>query len=283
MVRRIDAHIHLFQPGFFADRPGSELDTYTAVRERHDVAAALVVGYEGLPRFVGNNGQILALAAEHDWIRPLAYVAADRPPVPGLAGRLVAAGFTGWASYLPDAGPTLSGWPCDELNELATTAGILSLNATPAGLVHATLALDRLRERPVLISHLGGPGAALAAGGEVSTVLAPVLALAQHPRTMVKLSGLYAIDPDYPHLGARPVVAAIAEAFGVDRLVWGSDFSPALAAVTEDQLMAIPPWLTELFAPSELEAILGGNLDRFLDQLPDLLRPTPIVHTTGRP
>ena len=66
----------------------------------------------------------------------------------------------------------------------------------------------------------------------------PLLALAARSNVHVKFSGLYAVsvpDHDFPHDAAKPFVDVALEAFGPSRLLWGSDFPPALDFVSFPQ------------------------------------------------
>lgn len=55
----------------------------------------------------------------------------------------------------------------------------------------------------------------------------------------MKLSGFYALaapSHDFPHTQAWGYVETLLEAFGVERLLWGSDFSPALSHLSFPQV-----------------------------------------------
>lgn len=260
---RADAHIHLFRDGF-VDGGRDELAWYEEFRAAAGVTAALVVGYEGSPRFTGNNAHILALSRQLDWVRPTAFVDVVAPHSPAALRRMREEGFVGWSVYLPEEGPSLSDWSSDQL--AAMTGGILSVNASPAALDRAHGALARIIDTRVLVSHLGLPGSAVSAPGTAAARdrIAPLLTLAPFEHIAVKLSGLYAIDPRYPHPGARTTLEAVLEAFGADRLAWGSDFSPVVSEVAPDEVMVAPDWVLSSLSPSETEAILGGTLHRHL-------------------
>lgn len=276
MPARADAHLHLFEQGYVADRLTSEFDVYRSLRSQYGVGNALVVGYEGQPRFAGNNAYLEGLAAEHRWIRPLAHLPQERPPAPGLLRGLLERGFVGWSCYLPDTGPTLTDWADDAIVELATTPGILSLNAGPVALSRVERVLDRLVDHPVMLSHLGLPATA---GTGLAAATAPVVALARRPNVRVKLSGLYAIDSTFPHRGAEPVVETILQAYGAERVLWGSDFSPALGVVTQPQMMTLPPWLADRLTDHEIRGVLGANLDRILGSSDPPSSPKARDHT----
>lgn len=260
---RADAHIHLFRDGF-VEGGRDELAWYEELRATAGVTAALVVGYEGGPRFAGNNAHILALSRQLDWVRPTAFVDVTDPPSPAALRGMRADGFAGWSVYLPAKGPSLSDWSSEHLAALA--GGILSVNASPAALGRAQSALRTIADTCVLVSHLGLPGST-ACATDIATargMLAPLLTLAPLEHIAVKLSGLYAIDPSYPHPGARTTVEAVLDAFGADRIAWGSDFSPVVSEVAPTDAMAAPPWILAGLSPSETDAILGGTLHRHL-------------------
>jgi L-fuconolactonase len=95
--------------------------------------------------------------------------------------------------------------------------------------------------------------------------LEPLLRLSQFEHVRVKLSGLYAIsDPPhgFPHAAAKPFVQILLDAFTPARLLWGSDFSPALEFVSFAQ--AADPRMLDECSTAEAEAVMGGNLLRLL-------------------
>lgn len=255
-----DAHIHLFRTGYGLDTdPDDELNRYLALRATAGIDRAVVVGYEGLPQFRGNNDYVLALAREQPWIVPLAYLDVTAPPAPATLDHLREQGFAGFSLYLAGTGPGLGGWPADSL--AALTGALLSVNADPLSLAAAEPVLTGLTGTMIMISHLGGPGPAVAGLGATDAAehLAPVLRLARHDHVRVKLSGLYAIDPQYPHHRAEGAVAALLAAGDPGKLLWGSDFTPALQALAPDQLTRLPEWLDRRLGDSRA-AVLGGNL-----------------------
>jgi L-fuconolactonase len=262
-----DSHVHLFAGGIVgrygrACSGGHDLETYESFRAEHGIDVALVVGYEGEPEYRGNNGYVADLAADNGWMVPLAFTPTDAPAVPSRP-------FAGISLYLstPEDGRRFAGWPPEVLHGLSAEEMIVSVNAVPATLapaVETIRALDRCR---VLISHVGEPGAHREppTHEQVSAALEPVLSLSAARHVGVKLSALYALSNPahaYPHAAARPVIERVAEAFGTERLYWGSDFSPALDFVSFAQTVsaiADLPW-----SDSERTAIMGGNLRRLV-------------------
>ncbi len=107
-----------------------------------------------------------------------------------------------------------------------------------------------IREYPattVLIDHLAEPGF-----GNIVEYMG-VLELARFPRVIMKLSGLSHVSTEPPpHLDVQPLVRGVADAFGPDRLVWGSG-SPV------DIDLHLPH-----FSEADRAKIKGGNLARLL-------------------
>jgi L-fuconolactonase len=144
---------------------------------------------------------------------------------------------------------------------------IVSVNATPGTLARTRDTLRRLEGCQVLISHLGNPGTqdSPPSRAQVSAVLDPLLSLSDARHIGVKLSGLYDMSSPshgFPHVIARPFIDRVADAFGTERLYWGSDFSPALDHVSFAQTIhAVSdlPW-----SDAERSAVMGGNLRRIV-------------------
>ncbi|WP_428965166.1 amidohydrolase family protein [Micromonospora fluostatini] len=271
---RADAHLHLFAdgyPGRYGRSPagGDELTTYQDIRREHGISRALVVGYEGQPRFAGNNAYLAGLAATHDWIAPVAYVPPGGPAHDTDLDRWWAAGFVGVTGYLaePDQADRFAAWLAGAAPALNRAGAVLSLNATPAATARLGSALAALDGCPVLFSHLGLPGSRPTAPAPqaAAEALAPLLDLARLPHVGVKVSGLYAVSEPahaWPHAAARPFVDVLLDRFGTRRLYWGSDFPPSLDHVSFAQ--TLDPVGLEQLTPAERADVLGANLHRAL-------------------
>lgn len=238
------------------------MDVYESLRREHRIRAALVLGYEGEAAYRGNNEYVAQLAAKHDWIAALAFTPLDAPRVPCEPF----AGITIFLTTPEDVG-RFAAWPRATFDALSSAGMIVSVNAVPETLARAREPLLRLEGCAVLISHLGQPGAyeRPPADADVSAVLRPLLSLARAQHIGVKLSGLYDVSipaHDFPHRAAQPFIARIADAFGSERLYWGSDFSPALDHVSFAQTISAVSDLS--WSTAERTAILGGNLRRLL-------------------
>jgi len=268
-----DAHLHLFRHGFpgVYGRAllGSEIDVYEAFRAKHDIAAGLIVGYQGDGIDPENNAYIRELATTRSWIVTLAYVEPGAMPSAAAIEALIAAGHSGLAVYVLDdrAAAALSAWDAATWRALEAHGAIVSFNiGLPQIGILAAIAEASPRCR-LIASHMGLPGThrETPSRDAARAELAPLLALAPHPNVYVKLSGFYAVsDPSHawPHSAAAPFVAVLVEGFGAGRCLWGSDFSPALDHVSFAQTITVPG--LDAFDEATHAAVMGGNLLRML-------------------
>jgi predicted TIM-barrel fold metal-dependent hydrolase len=263
-MTRFDAHIHLFERGYSGTRaPGAELADYLRLRQRHGIGRALVVGYEGEPQFAGNNDYVLGLASTRPWIVPLYFVDPRSVTVDEVEWA-VSRGARGLSLYL-GADPTLAGHvPSTVWAACAAHRLPLSVNAAPPALASLVPVAAALRDAPLLLSHLGLPGRPPHAAPR-SMWSSGLRRLARHRNVLVKLSGLYAIDPVFPHRSAEDDVREAVSAFGAHRLVWGSDFSPGLDVLSGDELFALPDWAETLLGEAR-DQVLGSTLQRTIEE-----------------
>jgi L-fuconolactonase len=146
-------------------------------------------------------------------------------------------------------------WP------VAEAAGLVVALLIPDGL---HLVDDIARRHPglrIIVDHLGV--ARGATGPAAFDHLPALLALATLPNVHVKAAavGDYALDP-YPFRSVAEPLRRIFDAFGDERIVWGSDLSrlhhPYRQCVTH--FCETLPWLRR----ADLERIMGGNIRRLL-------------------
>jgi predicted TIM-barrel fold metal-dependent hydrolase len=282
MPRRADAHLHFFYPGYAAALPAScrrkqpdEVTLYAALAEQHGVEQVLAVGYAGEPWAAGNNRHLAALAARHDWIRPLAFVADPATLDVTSLARLAGQRFVGLSLYLFEDRllHALAQVPAEVWAWLEGRRWLVSVNSRGERWEAWGPILERHPELRLLVSHLGLPAAVERApdARAARAALAPVLELARFAGVRVKLSGFYALATpgyEYPHQAAWPYAESLLEAFGATRLLWGSDFSPSLEWLSFPQtfgLFAHMPFLGQ----AERRLIEGENLLALLEEIRD--------------
>ena len=273
MSPRLDAHAHFFAPGYVNLLPADcrrivpdELTLYAALAARHDISQVLAVGYEGERWAWGNNAYLARIAPEYPWVRPVAFVANPGDLTPTRLARWQTQGFVGISLYLADESTanTLHDTPSEVWQWLTEHRWLISVNSGGAHWRVWRAVLDRFPALRLLIAHLGLPPSVMVAPDAATATLslADVTALAVYPHTYVKLSGFYAIAQPgyaYPHAPAWPYVAELARAFSTNRLVWASDFSPALEVVSFPQTLHVIEAMN-LFDAAALARIYGDNL-----------------------
>ena len=103
---------------------------------------------------------------------------------------------------------------------------------------------------------------------------AELLNLAAYPQVHVKVSALFRVSAEAPpHLDLQPRVAALVDAFGASRLMFGTDFpfvtlggngpEPTAAAQTYAQAVATPSsWSVPGLSDEEYDELMGGTAAR---------------------
>ena len=115
----------------------------------------------------------------------------------------------------------------------------------------------------VIIEHLAGMGihAIGAAAMPSDAVFRQALTLAQYPNTVLKIHGMGEIsDPPFPYRQTPPYVRMAYDAFGTERMIWGSDWPRVTNR--EGYRNALRHTLGEMEGwcpPAELAQIFGGN------------------------
>lgn len=280
MSDRADAHIHLFADGYqgqsFTHRAGVHIEEprcFDSLAQQHGVKAALVVGYAGEAWCEENNTFLTAVRTDWPWLYPTAFIEPQRGLSRATLDILAEGGFVGLSFYIfSDADQAaLLALPEEVWNWLVRQRWVLSVNSTGERWRAWGTILQQFPDLRVLVSHLGLPPrvATPPAREEARRTMAPVLALADYPGARIKLSGLYALtDPghDYPHQAAWPHIHAALDAYGPERMLWASDFSPCLDWLTYPQTFGVIEHLPFL-AQRDRQAIEGGNLLALLGEV----------------
>jgi L-fuconolactonase len=125
---------------------------------------------------------------------------------------------------------------------------------------HMRALADRLARHPGLqtvIDHAAKPDIA---GGDFAAWATSIARLAQMPDVYCKLSGLLTLAGPAPDPRAlEPYVAHLFDAFGSNRLIWGSDWPVLTTHATYDAWKDCARTLVQRMAPRAEAAVLGGN------------------------
>jgi L-fuconolactonase len=131
----------------------------------------------------------------------------------------------------------------------------------------------RFPQLRIVVDHLGKPplGTGLMRAWE-----AKLRALAAFDNVFGKVSGLNTTleKPDWESDDLRPAFDVALDAFGADRLLWGSDWPVAVLNGTYEQVSAATRELVAAATGRDAAAILGGTAER-LYALAPAERPTP--------
>lgn len=190
---------------------------------------------------------------------------------PGAAQRLRDAmrrwSFRGFTLYLTEAedGSWLVGDEGLAFFRLASEHRLLaSLSVLPRQVPHVVALARKLPELTILLHHFAFLGPRSGTGPESA---GDVLDAAAAPNIVVKYSGMGNVaDPgqEFPYPELRWIPKMLGEAFGPDRLVWGSDYPVSRRHMTYAQTLS----LLRRHGPFSAEgraAVLGGTMRRLLD------------------
>ncbi|MGH9066696.1 MAG: amidohydrolase family protein, partial [Acidimicrobiales bacterium] len=270
---RIDAHQH-----FWAMGRGDYHWMPETGRLRRDY---LPPELAELNRAAGISGTITVQAAqteqETDWLLALA----EHP------GSMVL-GVVGWAPLgTPAAGPALDRLAAHPLavgvrpmlHDLADPAWItrpevvedlarvgqagltFDVLSYPGHLPHVISALEAVPDLDVVVDHLSKPAYR---GGPDPDWKAWMAVLAARPRTAVKLSGMVTeVGPGWQPADFRSHADHALEAFGPDRVMWGSDWPVCLEAAEHAEVVGLAEDLLAGLAADEQEAVWAGTARAF--------------------
>lgn len=269
MGQRADAHIHLFEEplgGTFPDRPGVEMDEaacFDSLARESNVAAAFVACYNRCQGNGANNEYVVGLQSRYDWVRPATFVEPDQAPGIAALEQWRDEGVVGLTMY-PRSPDTVLACPEEIWAWMISHRWLLSVNSKADAWDVWQEVLDRHSELRLVISHLGLPDRFTEPidQAQAREKLSSVIALARYPQVHVKLSGFYALtEPsfDHPYELAWPLVEALIGAFGVERLLFASDYAPCLNHHTYPQTLGLF-WKMPFLSDGDRDRITGENL-----------------------
>jgi L-fuconolactonase len=132
----------------------------------------------------------------------------------------------------------------------------------PRQLPAAIEMVNRFPEQPFVLDHLGKP---LIRDGTISPWREQIRELAQAPNSACKVSGMVteANRTGWRNDDFRPYLDAIFEAFGPDRLMFGSDWPVCLLAGSYRQVFDLVNDYTRQFSAEARDKCFGANAVRF--------------------
>lgn len=233
----VDTHLHLIYrdrlsypwlssvPSLDADftcdnyaREARRLGIVSSLHMEVDVAAHHIERETEMVADLSRNGADLLVGA----------IASCRPELPDFAGYLERAranpflkGFRRVLHVMPDE---LSEAPLfrENIKRLSRTRLPFDLCVLPHQIERAAAVVDLAPDVAFVLDHCGVPDIK---GGGFDAWKEPVAEIARRPNVTVKLSGLPAYGADNWTLeDLKPYFAQVAESFGFNRMVWGSDW-----------------------------------------------------------
>lgn len=273
----VDAHHHVWDLSV-RDQPWIKGDEMSPIRRNFGLPDLAVEAREaGVTSTVlvqtvttaDETPELLALAAEHDlvggvvgWTDLTAPDVADElARLRELPGGEKLVGIRHQIQGEPDPLWILRRDVLRGLEAVAAAGLVYDLVALPHQLPAATSAAFLLPQLTFVLDHLGKPPIAT---GEWNTWAGHLHTLATLPNTAAKLSGLptEARWDDWTLDDLRPYTETALEAFGADRLMFGSDWPVCLLATTYAEVVDTARQLTSDLSEAERSALFAGTARR---------------------
>ena len=146
---------------------------------------------------------------------------------------------------------------------LAAAQFPVDLQANPRHLPYISELLERVPSLRAVVDHLAKPPIS---EGVLEPWGAYMRQIAAYPNTMCKLSGMVPEQLDAPWSGKaiRPFARSVVDAFGKQRVMFGSDWPVCLFSATYDQVVELFEYcLGEDWTEEEKTAVFGDNAARF--------------------
>ena len=147
------------------------------------------------------------------------------------------------------------------LKLLAERGLSFDLQLIPPQLDRARAVLEQVPELPVALCHCGSPWDQSAAG--LRHWRAGLERLAELPRVYCKVSGLGMFNPRWHTRDLRPLVLAVIDTFGPERVMFGSNFPVDKLYRSYAELWDAYDAITADFSESERAQLFRRNADAF--------------------
>ncbi|MCG5218247.1 amidohydrolase family protein [Streptosporangium soli] len=272
-VTRVDAHHHVWDLGV-RDQPWITGQRMAPIRRDFSLADLAPLAREaGIGRTIlvqtvpdpAETPEFLALAAGSDLVAGVVgWVDLTGGDVAGALADLPAGPLVG-IRHGVQAEPDAS-WLCRPdvrkgLQAVADAGLVFDLLTLPHQLPAAIETVRALPGLTFVLDHLSKPPIA---SGELEPWASAVRTLAAEPNTFCKLSGMVTEAPwqDWTAATLRPYAEVVLDAFGPDRVMFGSDWPVCLLAASYAEVVTAAADLTAGLSPGEREAVFGGSAVR---------------------
>jgi L-fuconolactonase len=263
-MRIVDAQIHLFPPDAqeYAAAIGQVIlppETILAAMDEAGVERAYLV-----PAGIAANPVCLDAARRWpDRFRVMGIVRVDKPESRDVMQHFADTGFIGVRQPFPPFRRTswlrdgTADWFWPEADRLKLPVMVWP----PEQLGDLDPIIARYRNIRFIIDHM-----ALYVedkDAKVASVADELVKLARHPNVAVKASSLpsHSTDP-YPYRNLHPSIAKVVNAFGADRVMWGTDFTRR--SCTYEQAVTMFTEHLDFLSAGELEQIMAGTITRWI-------------------
>ncbi|WEK19630.1 MAG: amidohydrolase family protein [Candidatus Pedobacter colombiensis] len=132
----------------------------------------------------------------------------------------------------------------------------------PDQLKYAAELAAKFPDQPFVLNHIAKPGIK---AGAIEEWKKDIIALAQHENVYCKVSGMVT-EADWKHwkeADFRPYLDVVFDAFGIERVMYGSDWPVCLVAASYQQTLGLMEGYTSKLSPDEQMLFWGGNATKF--------------------
>jgi L-fuconolactonase len=132
----------------------------------------------------------------------------------------------------------------------------------PDQLKYAAEFAAQFPDQPLVLDHIAKPDVKK---GTIKEWKKDIMALAEHENVCCKVSGMVT-EADWKHWKAEdfnPYLDVVFEAFGVERLMYGSDWPVCLLAASYQQVLGLMEGYTSRLSANEQALFWGGNATKF--------------------
>lgn len=270
----IDTHLHLVDRNrlsypWLADVPALDQDwtyeSYELVARRVGIRKTLHMEVDVAPADIGNESRMVADLMQREGSLIAGGISSARPEDPDFAAFLdgldtdTVKGLRRVLHVVPDD-VSRSETFRDNTRRMGDAGLPFDICMLARQLPLACELVDSAEKTCFVLDHCGVPDIA---GGGFASWAADITELAKRPHVNAKISGISAYaKPDWSLDTLRPYVEHIIEAFGWDRVVWGSDSPVCTLNATLAQWVAVTHALTRGASAAELDKFHHQNATR---------------------